>query len=76
MGGVKEYVRDIRKKRILTNTWFPIQEPSSKSQDSDCQILLNQIKVWLNWIELHQILNGSAKIKDIVYKTKFNIAQN
>jgi hypothetical protein len=45
MGGVKEYVRDIRKKGILTNTWFPVQEPSSKSQDSDCQILLNQIKV-------------------------------
>jgi hypothetical protein len=45
MGGVEEYVRDIRKQGILTNTWFPIQEPSSKSQDSDCQILLNQIKV-------------------------------
>jgi len=38
MGGVKEHVRDIRKKEILTKTWFPVQEPSSKSQDFDCQI--------------------------------------
>jgi len=44
MGGVKEHVRDIRKKGILTNTWFPVQEPSSKSQDFDFDITKSVIR--------------------------------